>query len=140
MRVHISVLPLLNPPGAGGRLKRHEQLSFGRGPLPRADVCDPNLEPAYANGEIRMRAMRAESFVGYGGLKLVEVPKPRRTDGRVLVRITAAGVTPLDHTILSGGYSRATAPLILGNEGAGGGEGPGDPVVLGGGRVLWQLH
>src|SRR2546425_356575 len=69
-----------------------------------------------------MRAMRAESFTGYGGLKLVEVPRPRRADGRVLVRITAAGVTPLDHTILSGGYPRATAPLILGNERAGRGE------------------
>jgi len=45
-----------------------------------------------------MRAMRAESFTGYGELKLVEVPRPRRADGRVLVRITAAGVTPLDHT------------------------------------------
>jgi hypothetical protein len=31
-----------------------------------------------------MRAMRAESFTGYGGLKLVEVPRPRRADGRVL--------------------------------------------------------
>jgi NADPH2:quinone reductase len=51
-----------------------------------------------------MRAMRAESFTGYGGLKLVEVPRPSRADGRVLVRITAASVTPLDHTILSGGY------------------------------------
>src|SRR5882724_11721797 len=66
-----------------------------------------------------MRAMRAESFTGYGALKLVEVPKPILADGRVLVRITAAGVTPLDHTILSGGYPPATAPLILGNEGAG---------------------
>ena len=66
-----------------------------------------------------MRAMRAESFTGYGGLKLVEVPRPRGADGRVLVRVTAAGVTPLDHTILSGGFPPATAPLILGNEGAG---------------------
>src|SRR5437899_9820010 len=37
-----------------------------------------------------MRAMRAESFTGYGGLKLVEVPRPGGADGRVLVRITAA--------------------------------------------------
>ena len=70
-------------------------------------------------GEVMMRALRAESFTGYGGLKLVEVPRPRRAGGRVLVRITAAGVTPLDHTILSGEFPRATAPLILGNEGAG---------------------
>ena len=84
-----------------------------------------------------MRAMRAESFTGYGGLKLVEVPKPRRADGRVLVRITAAGVTPLDHTILSGGYPRATAPLTLGNEGAGVVEDPGDSVFSEGARVMF---
>lgn len=34
------------------------------------------------------------------------------------MRITAAGVTPLDHTILSGEYLRAKAPLVLGSEGA----------------------
>jgi Alcohol dehydrogenase GroES-like domain len=84
-----------------------------------------------------MRAMRAESFTGYGGLKLVEVPRPRRADGRVLVRITAAGVTPLDHTILSGGYLRATAPLILGNEAAGVVEDPGDSVFSEGARVMF---
>jgi NADPH2:quinone reductase len=41
------------------------------------------------------------------------------SDGKVLVRITAAGVTPLDHTILFGQLPRAKAPLILGVEGAG---------------------
>src|SRR5258707_5241945 len=66
-----------------------------------------------------MRAMRAEGFRGYKDLKLVDIPKPALSDGRVLVRITAAGVTPLDHTILSGGYPRAKAPLDLGGEGAG---------------------
>src|SRR5438128_6259828 len=84
-----------------------------------------------------MRAMRAESFTGYEGLKLVEVPRPRRADGRVLVRITAAGVTPLDHTILSGGYPRATAPLTLGNQGAGGVEDPGDSAFSVGARALF---
>jgi NADPH:quinone reductase-like Zn-dependent oxidoreductase len=81
--------------------------------------------------------MRAESFTGYGGLKCVEVPRPRRADGRVLVRITAAGVTPLDHTILSGGYARATAPLVLGNEGAGVVEDPGDSAFPVGARVMF---
>jgi NADPH:quinone reductase len=66
-----------------------------------------------------MRAMRAEQFSGYGGLKLVDLPKPAVTDGKVLVRITAAGVTPLDHTILSGQFHGVKAPLVLGNEGAG---------------------
>src|ERR1700692_598960 len=66
-----------------------------------------------------MRAMRAEGFNGYKDLKLVDIPRPSVSDGRVLIRITAAGVTPLDHTILSGGYPRAKAPLVLGSEGAG---------------------
>ncbi len=48
-----------------------------------------------------MLAMRAEGFSGFKDLKLVDIPKPAVSDGRVLVRITAAGVTPLEHTILS---------------------------------------
>src|SRR5258705_300004 len=66
-----------------------------------------------------MRAMRAEKFSGYEGLKLVDLPKPAVSDGKVLLRMTAAGVTPLDHTILSGQFHVAKAPLVLGNEGAG---------------------
>src|SRR6202166_4124986 len=85
-----------------------------------------------------MRAQRAESFTGYGGLKLVEVPRPRRADGRVLVRMTAAGVTPLDHTILFGTFPhQLKAPLVLGNEGAGvveAGDGTDFPV---GSRVMF---
>jgi NADPH2:quinone reductase len=63
--------------------------------------------------------MRAEKFSGYEGLKLVALPKPTVSDGKVLLRMTAAGVTPLDHTILSGQFPFAKAPLVLGNEGAG---------------------
>ena len=66
-----------------------------------------------------MRAMRAETFSGYQGLKLIELPKPAVTNGKVLVRMTAAGVTPLDHTILSGKFHGSKPPLVLGNEGAG---------------------
>src|SRR5256714_13629769 len=66
-----------------------------------------------------MRAIRAETFSGYEGLKLIELPKPTVTDGKVLVRMTAAGVTPLDHTILSGKFHGSKAPLVLGDEGAG---------------------
>jgi NADPH2:quinone reductase len=65
-----------------------------------------------------MRAMRAEKFSGYEQLKPVDLPKPVVSDGRVLLRMTAAGVTPLDHTILSGHLPFAKAPLVLGNEGA----------------------
>jgi NADPH:quinone reductase len=66
-----------------------------------------------------MRAMRADKFSGYDKLTLVDLPKPAVSDGQVLLQMTAAGVTPLDHTILSGQYPLAKAPLVLGNEGAG---------------------
>ena len=63
--------------------------------------------------------LRAEKFSGYEGLKPVDLPKPAVSDGKVLLRMTAAGVTPLDHTILSGHFPLAKAPLVLCNEGAG---------------------
>src|SRR6202023_1681938 len=84
-----------------------------------------------------MRAIEAESFSGYGGLRQIELPKPRPAKDRVLVRVTAAGVTPLDNTILSGGYPRAKAPLMLGNEGAGVVEDPGDSALPVGARVMF---
>ena len=84
-----------------------------------------------------MRAMQAETFSGFGGLRQVELPKPRRAEDRVLVRVTAAGVTPLDHTILSGGHPRAKAPLVLGNEGAGVIEDAGASDLKVGSRVMF---
>jgi NADPH2:quinone reductase len=84
-----------------------------------------------------MRAMRAEQFIGYDGLKLVELPRPAVTDGKVLVRITAAGVTPLDHTILSGQFHGVKAPLVLGNEGAGAVEEGGGTEYPAGSRVMF---
>ncbi len=63
--------------------------------------------------------------------------RPRGALGRVLVRVTAAGVTPLDHTILSGRHPRAKAPLILGNEGAGVVEDPGGSSYAAGARVMF---
>ncbi len=62
----------------------------------------------------------------------MDVPKPAVSDGRVLVKITAAGVTPLDHTILSGAHPRAKAPLVFGRRGSGSGGG----VREGGRRFL----
>src|ERR1700722_9915361 len=84
-----------------------------------------------------MRAMRAERFNGYEELKLVNLPKPAATDGRVLVRITAAGVTPLDHTILSGKFHGSKPPLVLGNEGAGIVEEGGGTDFPAGSRVMF---
>ena len=84
-----------------------------------------------------MRAMRAETFNGYEELKLVDLPKPAVTDGKVLVRMTAAGVTPLDHTILSGKFHGSKAPLVLGNEGAGVVEEGGGTDFPSGSRVMF---
>src|ERR1700685_3863755 len=84
-----------------------------------------------------MRAMRAERFSGYEALKLVELPKPTVTDAQVLVRITAAGVTPLDHTILFGNFQIPEVPLVLGNEGAGVVEEVGGADFPAGSRVMF---
>jgi NADPH2:quinone reductase len=78
-----------------------------------------NIAPVSVGSRGLMRAMRAEQFSGYAGLKLVELPKPAGSEGKVLLRMTAAGVTPLDHTILSGQFHHSKPPLVLGNEGAG---------------------
>jgi NADPH2:quinone reductase len=84
-----------------------------------------------------MRMIQATQFTGYQGLVPLDAPKPQVADGRVLVRVTAAGVTPLDHTILSGGHPRAKAPLVLGNEGAGVIEDAGASGLVPGSRVAF---
>ncbi|WP_244549855.1 quinone oxidoreductase family protein [Bradyrhizobium erythrophlei] len=54
-----------------------------------------------------------------------------------MVRVTAAGVTPLEYTVLSGGHPRAKARLVLGNEGAGVVEDPGGSGLAVGSRVMF---
>jgi NADPH2:quinone reductase len=81
--------------------------------------------------------MRARELKGYEYLELIDLPKPDVSDGKALVRMTAAGVTPLDHTILSGQHPRAKAPLVLGNEGAGVVEEGGGPEFPAGSRVMF---
>jgi NADPH2:quinone reductase len=67
-----------------------------------------------------MRAIQASERGGYEALRLVDIPQPRRQAGHALVRVTSAGVTPLDRTVLAGLHPRATnSPLVPGNEGAG---------------------
>jgi NADPH:quinone reductase len=51
-------------------------------------------------------------------LRVEYVPEPTPGAGEVLVQVTAAGVTPRDHTAATGGLHTA-GPVILGNEGAG---------------------
>jgi len=84
-----------------------------------------------------MRAIEAKTFSGFGGLQQTELPKPQPAKDRVLVRVTAAGVTPLEHVILSGGHPRAKAPLVLGNEGAGVIDDAGESGLAVGSRVMF---
>src|SRR5258706_3785347 len=84
-----------------------------------------------------MRAIEAKTFSGYGGLRQTELPRPQPAKDRVLVRVTAAGVTPLEYTVLSGEHPRAKAPLVLGNEGAGVIEDAGDSRLALGSRVMF---
>ncbi|CAD6556601.1 2-haloacrylate reductase [Paraburkholderia hiiakae] len=84
-----------------------------------------------------MRVIEAETFSGYNGLRQIELPRPQPAKDRVLVRVTAAGVTPLEYTILSGAHPRAKAPLVLGNEGAGVIEDAGDSGLAVGRRVMF---
>jgi NADPH:quinone reductase len=84
-----------------------------------------------------MRMIQATQFTGYQGLVQLDAPKPQAAGGRVLVRVTAAGVTPLDHTIVSGVHPRAKAPLVLGNEGAGVIEDAGISGFVPGSRVAF---
>src|SRR5277367_2403330 len=84
-----------------------------------------------------MWAIVAEAFSGYDGLRRTQRAAPQPTDGKVLVRITAAGITPLDYTILSGAHPRAKPPLVLGNEGAGVVEDAGGSGIGVGSRVMF---
>src|SRR6266852_5291154 len=84
-----------------------------------------------------MLAIEAKTLSGYGALRQTEFPKPQPAKDRVLIRVTAAGVTPLEYTVLSGGHPRAKAPLVLGNEGAGVIEDAGESGLAVGSRVMF---
>src|SRR5436853_7597809 len=81
--------------------------------------------------------MESKTVTGYGALRQFDLPKPQLPKCRFLVRVAAVGVTPLDHTILSGGHPRAKAPLVIGNEGAGVIEDAGDSGLAVGSRVMF---
>ena len=67
-----------------------------------------------------MKAIQAAERGGYEALRLVDIPEPQPQAGQALVRVTSAGVTPLDRTILAGLHPTAKKPpLVPGNEGPG---------------------
>ena len=77
-----------------------------------------------------MRAMRADGFSGYKDLKLVDIPKPALSDGRVLVKIIAAGVTPLDYTTFCRGTPTSESAARFGRRGSGTSRGGREPGVM----------
>lgn len=84
-----------------------------------------------------MWALEAKVFVDYDGLQKVERAEFQSTAGKVLVRIGAAGVSPLDNTIVLGRHPRARAPLVLGNDGVGVIEDAGASDVAVGSRAMF---
>jgi NADPH2:quinone reductase len=90
-----------------------------------------------------MRAIQYDRFGDYDVLQLVEIPKPTAENGQALVRLTVAGLNPLDNTVRRGklppGFVKPF-PITPGNSGVGvveepGASGPavGTRVVLSGG-------
>jgi hypothetical protein len=71
---------------------------------------DQNLveptEPCRGNADRRWRVLgfwfaverHDKTFSGYGGLQRIELAKLKRTQGKILVHITAARVAPLEYT------------------------------------------
>jgi NADPH:quinone reductase-like Zn-dependent oxidoreductase len=67
-----------------------------------------------------MKAIQTTEGGDYGALHFVDLRNPQPQVGHALVRVTTAGVTPLDRTVLAGLLPSARKPpLVLGNEGAG---------------------
>jgi NADPH:quinone reductase-like Zn-dependent oxidoreductase len=69
-----------------------------------------------------MKAVRIHRFGGPEVLQLDEVDKPSTAGGKLLIRLAAAGVNPVDYKIRRGGYpgvSDADLPITLGKDVAG---------------------
>jgi NADPH:quinone reductase len=80
-----------------------------------------------------MRAARIHTFGE--PLQIDEIDTPATGDGEVLVRLTHAGVNPLDLRVASGGAGRMNLPFIPGCDGVGATD-QGMVVVYGGGIGL----
>ena len=84
-----------------------------------------------------MKAVRIHRFGGPEVLQLDEIAMPAAADGRLLIRVSAASVNPVDYKIREGGYPKVIEldlPVTLGRdvagwlETAGGGFKAGDAV------------
>jgi NADPH:quinone reductase-like Zn-dependent oxidoreductase len=69
-----------------------------------------------------MKAVRIHRFGGPEVLQLDEIAPPVATDGKLLIRVMAASVNPVDYKIRKGGYPKVTEadlPITLGRDVAG---------------------
>jgi NADPH:quinone reductase len=88
--------------------------------------------------------MRAVVVNQYGEPPVVaEVPRPQAGPGQVLIKLTSAGMNPMDRTLASGDWRPmpATFPMVLGADGAGVVErvGQGATRFVAGDNVFGQL-
>jgi NADPH:quinone reductase-like Zn-dependent oxidoreductase len=68
-----------------------------------------------------MKAFVVEHY-GKDGLRAADVPEPEVGDGDVLVKVSAAGINPLDRMVRNGEFKRLLkyrTPFVLGHDGAG---------------------
>jgi NADPH:quinone reductase-like Zn-dependent oxidoreductase len=84
-----------------------------------------------------MKAVRIHRFGGPEVLQVDDVPDLKASDGKLVIRVSAASVNPVDYKIRMGGYPKVTEkdlPVTLGRDvagvidGAGGGFAAGDEV------------
>ena len=70
-------------------------------------------KPSEPQSTSRSRAVRLESFGGPEVLEILEVPAPRAGPGQVRVRVTAAGLNPMDWLITANADTAARFGLSL---------------------------
>ncbi|HLG69271.1 MAG TPA: zinc-binding dehydrogenase, partial [Chloroflexota bacterium] len=64
-------------------------------------------------GDLRSRAVRLESFGGPEVLAVQDVPEPQASDGQIRVRVTAAGLNPMDWFMTANAETAARFGLSL---------------------------
>ena len=70
-------------------------------------------QPGASTPAAASRAVRLESFGGHEALNLCEVPAPQAGAGQIRVRVTAAGLNPMDWFMTSGAETAARFGLSL---------------------------
>ncbi|MER6273612.1 zinc-binding dehydrogenase [Streptomyces sp900105755] len=84
-----------------------------------------------------MRAIQYNQFGDYDVLHPVDIPRPVPQNGQTLVRLTLAGIQPLDDTVRSGKRGAVKPfPITPGGTGVGTVEEPGDSGLAAGTRIM----